>query len=74
MEEEMQRECAESGVTGSNIASALTQRRGEFFSESDVGNESDADGQSGRQMREVRGWEGAAMCTKGYCARRAAPH
>ncbi len=61
MEEEIQRETADSGVTGSYMASALTQRRGEFFRESDVGNESDADGQSGRHMREVRGWEGAAI-------------
>ena len=53
MEEEIQRESVESGVTGSNIASALTQRSGEFFSESDVGSVSYADGQSGRQMREV---------------------
>ena len=36
--------------------------------------ESTLTGQLGKQMREVRGWEDAAMCTKGYCARRPAPH
>jgi hypothetical protein len=54
--------CGSEG-TGSYVAAAPTQSRIESGSESDVGTDSETDGHFGRQMREVSGWEGAAMCT-----------
>ncbi len=49
-----------SEADGSNIAAAFPHSSSDLGSESDI---SEAEGHLGRQMREVRGEEGAAMCT-----------
>jgi hypothetical protein len=61
MEDEGQRGGGGSGVTGWKTAAASTQSSLEFGRAREVGKESEADGHVGKQMREVRGWEGAAM-------------
>ena len=58
-----QRDGRGSEGTGSKIAYSSTQRSIEVGSDSDVGSEREAGGQDGRQTREVRGRDGAAMCT-----------
>ena len=56
------------------MADAPTHRRSECGSERDVGDDNETDGHFGRQIRDVKGWAGAAMCTYGYSARRPNPH
>jgi hypothetical protein len=72
--EEKQRGGAGADGAASKTAAASMQSRRDFGIENDVGIGSDAGGQCGRQIREVKGLEGEAICTYGYSERRPTPH